>query len=96
MTTYATIIVSGPDNASAVFYVDREGYPSYIVPLLRDIAKDTKSVWEFIGKLIVELGDAEMLILQPPAWGDYEYFIDYTEGKISYEEDGKTIVIPLK
>jgi len=103
MTTYAGIIVQGSSivegnkvTVSVAFYVDREGYPEYIVELLRNLAKDCKSVWELIGKLYIELWDSEMLILNPPEWEMYEYIVDFDNNKISWKEDEKTITVPLK
>lgn len=103
MTTYAGIIIKGKSvvegkkvSVSIAFYVDREGYPDYIVGLLRSLAKDCRSVWELIGKLYIELWDSEMLILNPPEWEMYEYYVDFDNGEISWEEDGKTVKVPLK
>jgi len=75
--------------------VDREGYPDYIVELLRDIAKKCNSKWELVGRLFAELWDSELLVLNPLEYA-YEYYIDFENNTIEYEEEGKKIVKKLR
>ena len=92
MSTEANIYILGTD---VVFGVDREGYPDYIVDLLRDIAKKCNSKWELVGRLFVELWDSELLVLNPLEYA-YEYYVDFENNIIEYEEDGKTITKKLR
>jgi len=91
MSTQANIHILGTD---VVFGVDREGYPDYIIELLRDIAKKCNSKWELIGRLFAELWDSESLVLYPLEFA-YEYYIDFENNTIEYEEEGKKIVKKL-
>jgi len=92
MSTQANIYIVG---CRVVFGVDREGYPEYIVGLLRDLAKECKSRWELVGRLFVELYDSGSLVLFPLGVA-YEYLVDFDDNIIVYEEEGKKIVKKLR
>jgi len=92
MSTQANIHILGTD---AVFGVSREGYPEYMVSLLRELAKKCNSKWELLGRLFVELLECESLVLGTLRFA-YDYYIDFENNTIEYEEEGKKIVKKLK